>query len=504
MFPHLIDRVRDYPRERRGTRPAGGAATRGIRALLALAAITVFPGCLVGPDFRAPGAHTPEGWLGTGDQGGQTSVMRPTPAQIAQWWRTFKDPKLDSLIDRAVESNLDLRVATSRVRQARAARGIEVAGLLPSVNVSGSYDRSRSRAGAGSDLYRAGFDAGWELDVFGGVRRSVEAAEAQIDVVVEDRRDVLVTLTSEVATNYAELRGTQARIEIAKQNLATQRRSLALTRRRLEGGFVTGLDVANAEAQVASTESTIPTFEASARQSIYAIAVLLGLEPGALVEELNVVSPVPVTPPEVPVGLPSDLLRRRPDIRRAEAEAHVATARIGVATADLFPRFSLSGAFSLSASQLSGLGNWANRSWSVGPTVTWPIFEGGRIRANIEIQNAAREQTLSAYAGTILRALQEVESALIVYAKEQQSRAATVRAAAANRRAVDLAERLYDQGKTDFLNVLNAQRSLFQSEDALVRSDVELARQLIATYKALGGGWEWEIPPSGATTRPTP
>ncbi|HYE21688.1 MAG TPA: efflux transporter outer membrane subunit [Tepidisphaeraceae bacterium] len=472
--------------------------------MLALAAITVFPGCLVGPDFRAPGAHTPEGWLGTGDQGGQTSVMRPTPAQIAQWWRTFKDPKLDSLIDRAVESNLDLRVATSRVRQARAARGIEVAGLLPSVNVSGSYDRSRSRAGAGSDLYRAGFDAGWELDVFGGVRRSVEAAEAQIDVVVEDRRDVLVTLTSEVATNYAELRGTQARIEIAKQNLATQRRSLALTRRRLEGGFVTGLDVANAEAQVASTESTIPTFEASARQSIYAIAVLLGLEPGALVEELNVVSPVPVTPPEVPVGLPSDLLRRRPDIRRAEAEAHVATARIGVATADLFPRFSLSGAFSLSASQLSGLGNWANRSWSVGPTVTWPIFEGGRIRANIEIQNAAREQTLSAYAGTILRALQEVESALIVYAKEQQSRAATVRAAAANRRAVDLAERLYDQGKTDFLNVLNAQRSLFQSEDALVRSDVELARQLIATYKALGGGWEWEIPPSGATTRPTP
>ncbi|HSI33406.1 MAG TPA: efflux transporter outer membrane subunit [Tepidisphaeraceae bacterium] len=472
--------------------------------MFALAAITLLPGCLVGPDFRAPGAHTPDGWLGAGDQGGQTSVMRPTPAQIAQWWRTFKDPKLDSLIDRAVESNLDLRVATSRVRQARAARGIEVAGLLPNVNVSGSYDRARTRAGGSSDLYRAGFDAGWELDVFGGVRRSVEAADAQIDVVVEDRRDVLVTLTSEVATNYAELRGTQARIEIAKQNLATQRRSLALTRRRLEGGFVTGLDVANAEAQVASTESTIPTFEASARQSIYAIAVLLGLEPGALVEELTVVSPVPVTPPEVPVGLPSDLLRRRPDIRRAEAEAHVATARIGVATADLFPRFSLSGAFSLSASQLSGLGNWANRSWSVGPTVTWPIFEGGRIRSNIEVQNAAQEQTLIAYAGTILRALQEVESVLIAYAKEQQSRAATIRAAAANRRAVDLAERLYDQGKTDFLNVLNAQRSLFLSEDALVRSDVELARQLIATYKALGGGWEWELPPPGATTRPTP
>jgi NodT family efflux transporter outer membrane factor (OMF) lipoprotein len=328
------------------------------------------------------------------------------------------------------------------------------------------------------------------LDIFGRVRRSVEAADAEIAFAIEDRRDVLVTLLSEVALNYMDLRGFQRQIAIAQKNLETQRRSLDLTRRRAAGGFVSGLDVANAEADVASNESRIPLLEQNVQQVIYSLSVLLGREPGALLNELTAEAPIPATPPAVPVGLPSELLRRRPDIRRAEANLHAATARIGVATADLFPRFSLTGSLGTSGSQPKDLVNWDNRFWSIGPSVSWPIFDAGKIRANIGVQTAIQEQAIVGYRSTVLIALQDVENALIAYAKEQQHQVALVAAVTANRRAVDLATQLYTQGQTNFLDVLLAQRSLLGSEDALVQSERTMATNLISLYKALGGGWE--------------
>jgi NodT family efflux transporter outer membrane factor (OMF) lipoprotein len=453
----------------------------------------VLAGCTVGPDYQRPKAAVPAGWVGATTQPTtQPGTTTTAPAEIVEWWTTFRDSRLDSLVLRALESNLDLQQAESRIRQARAARAVAAGGLWPNVDVSASYRRSRSGAAStGSrDLYQAGFDAAWELDVFGGVRRSIEAADADVAFAIEDRRDVLVTLAAEVALNYMDLRGFQRQIVIAEKNLQTERRSLDLTRRRFGGGFVSGLDVANAEAEVATNESRIPLLEASVRQVIYSLSVLLGREPAALLNELTIEAPIPTTPPAVPIGLPSDLLRRRPDIRRAEAQLHAATARVGVATADLFPRFSLTGSLGTSGSRPKDLGNFDNRFWSIGPSVSWPIFDAGKIRANIGVQNAIQEQALIGYRATILVALQDVENALIAYAKEQQHQTSLAAAVAANRRALDLATQLYTQGQTDFTDVLLAQRSLLGSEDALVQSERTMATNLISLYKALGGGWE--------------
>jgi NodT family efflux transporter outer membrane factor (OMF) lipoprotein len=329
--------------------------------------------------------------------------------------------------------------------------------------------------------------------VFGGVRRGIEASEADLAAEVENRRDVLVTLTSEVALNYIDLRGLQQQIAISLENLKAQEYSADLTRRRFRGGLVSALDVANAEAQVATTQSQIPLLQASAQRAIFSLGFLLGREPGALLEELSSDRPLPPIPQEVPVGLPSDLLRRRPDVRRAEAQLHAATARVGVATAELFPRFSLTGAVGLQGNQPKSLLNASNNFWSIGPGVSWPIFDAGRIRASIEVQNAVQEEALLAYQSAVLTSLQDVESALVSYAQEQRHRQALIGAVGANRRAVDLATRLYQQGQTDFLNVLSAQRALYASQDALAQSDRIVATDLIALYKALGGGWEFEM-----------
>jgi outer membrane protein, multidrug efflux system len=471
--------------------------------LCAVLGLALVGGCAVGPDYRTPPADVPSGWA-RAEQRPSTrpstgpSVTTTAPLDVVQWWTRFNDAELDSLVARAVHSNLDLRLATARLRQARAARGVVSAGFWPTVDVSGSYSRSQGGGGsntggpqAGRDLFRVGLDAAWELDVFGGVRRNIEAAEADITSAVEDRRDVLVTLAAEVALNYLDLRGFQRQVAIAERNLAAQRRTADLTRQRQQlGGFASALDVANAEAQVATTESRIPDLETLVRQAIYSMSVLLGLEPAALLQELSAEGPIPATPPVVPIGLPSDLLRRRPDIRRADANLHAATARIGVATADLFPRFSLTGSLGFQGDKASSVARWDNRFWSVGPSVSWPLFDAGRIRSNIEVQNAVQEQALLTYRATILTALQDVENALVAYANEQQRRAILTDAVAADRRAVDLAQRLYAAGNIEFLDVLTAQRSLFASEDALVQSDRTVATNLVALYKALGGGWE--------------
>jgi len=459
-------------------------------------------GCMVGPDHVPPRPDVPAGWVGPT---GRMSLAPEEQAKLVQWWTTFGDPTLNSLVERAVESNLDLREAAARLRQARAARGIAGADLWPTVTATGSFMRSfaggAGLAGGGGftggaptphSLFQVGLDATWEADVFGGIRRNIEAAQADVQAAIEDRRDVLVTLVAEVGLNYIDLRGFQQRIAIAQRNLTAQQHSADIARQRFQVGFVSALDVANADAQVATTTATIPLFESAARQTIYSLSVLLAREPGALVEELSPTAAIPPTPPEVPLALPSELLRRRPDIRRAEAQIHAATARVGVATADLFPKFSLTGTLGWQSNKLESLLNWNNRSWSFGPSGSWTLFDGGRIGSNIDVQKAIQEETLITYQKAVLTALQDVENALIAYAKVQENHKALVDAVAANRKAVDLSTKLYTAGQTDFLSVLIAQGSLFASEDALVQATQTLSTDLVALYKALGGGWEDE------------
>jgi multidrug efflux system outer membrane protein len=462
-------------------------------------------GCAVGPDYLPPQTDVPSTWNGqevvTNKLASRTNT---NPATLSTWWRSFKDPTLNSLVDSAIQANLDLLQAQARIRQARAARGVAGAPLMPEIDSQAFFQRgSGSSATVGSggipsftssaafrDLFQVGLDASWELDIFGGTRRNLEAATADLRVAVEDRRDVLLTLVGEVGNNYLNLRGFQQQLAIALQNLEAQHKTARITHKRFEAGFVSRLDVANADAQVNTTAALIPTLESSARAAIYSLGVLLGQNPAAVEKTLSRPLAIPTTPPEIPVGLPSDLVRRRPDIRRAEAQLHAATARIGVATADLFPRFFLTGNTGLSASDLTILGNAKSNFWSFSPSVTWPVFAGGRIKWNIELQDARQQEILLNYQKTVLTALKDVETALVAYAKEQEHRKFLIQAVDDNRRAVDLSMQLYLAGRTDFLNVLTAQRSLFVNEEALALSTRNLAINLIALYKALGGGWE--------------
>jgi NodT family efflux transporter outer membrane factor (OMF) lipoprotein len=503
-----------------------GMITRiGSGLFLSVGVGLVIGGCTVGPDYSQPRTDVVDEWgeLGLSGATTQPSVVTPKAPPVLAWWTTFQDPLLNSLIDQAVRSNLDLRRAQARVLEARAQRRVIAADAWPDVNVNGSYTFQRNSfggiplGGAGSgtsgggggsfggggvggqefDLFNVGFDSTWEIDVFGRVRRNVEAANADIEAAVEDRRDVLVSLLAEVARNYTELRSFQRQLEIARANLEAQTHTLELTRTLLLGGRATDLDVARAEAQVSRTAATIPTLEASARQSVHRLGVLLGREPMALSSELASQTPIPKPPPEVPMGVPSELLRRRPDVRRAERQLAAATARIGVATADLFPRFSLTGSLGLQSGEFKSLADYSSRFYSIGPSVSWPVFDAGRIRANIEVQNAREEQAVAGYESAVLVALRDVEDALIAYAKEQARRKTLADAAASNRRAVNLANDLFQAGRTDFLSVLQAQRDLFESDDALVQSDRAVTANLIALYKALGGGWQVSETPNG-------
>lgn len=470
-------------------------------------------GCEVGPNYHPPQEKVQSNWVSPPTT--QASVTVQEPIQIEQWWTTFHDPTLDSLIKRAVLQNLDIESAAERIRQARAEVGLSTAGFFPTVNSAGSLTHSFSArsgstivvgnttVGTGAkptDHWQAGFDASWELDIFGGVRRTIEAANYTLEAAEEDRRDVLITVLGEVATDYIGLRGFQQETAIAQENLATQVSNADIARKKRVLGTTTELDVANADAEVFTTRSQIATFVSDEQQEIYALGVLLGQDPTTLMAELSPVGKIPITPPVVPVGLPSELLRRRPDIRRSERQLAAATAQIGVAIAQLFPQFSLTGTLTLQGNRFQSLGNWGDRFWSFGPSVTWPVFDAGRIWSNVEIQKSLRAQAYLTYRSTVLTALQDVETQLTAYATEQQRRAALAQAVAANQKAVAVATQRYQQGGlTDFLSVLVAEQALFSTQDALVQSDRNVGTDLVALYKALGGGWQIGEP---STTQP--
>jgi len=469
------------------------------RLIVAILFLVLLAGCAVGPDYREPKLAMPAGW-----QEAQQKGVDIRPAELTQWWTSFNDALLNSLVERAVKSNLDLRIAEARIREARASRAVTASGLWPTLDVSASYSRNRTSENAlalGSlapqgggnleqDLFKTGFDASWEIDVFGGVRRNVEAADATIAASVESRRDVLVTLLGDVAKNYIDLRGFQRRLAVARANLKAQQDTLELTRIRFQAGLTSDLEVAQAEAQANTTMAQIPTLESSLKQAAYSLDLLLGLSPGALWNDLANETTIPSLPPEVLVGLPSDLLRRRPDIRFAERQLAASTAQIGAAMADLFPKFSLTGLYGLQSISASDWFTGRSRYWSIGPTISWPIFDAGRIRANIEIRDAQQEQALNRYEKTVLAAFGDVEKSLVNYSREQARQQALTSAVASNRRAVEMANELYVRGLNDFLNVLDTQRSLYAAENDLAQSEATMASNLVALYKALGGGWE--------------
>jgi NodT family efflux transporter outer membrane factor (OMF) lipoprotein len=464
-------------------------------------ALTVFAaGCAVGPDYEKPRPDVKPSWGSLEEYTeGQASVARAGSGDVSQWWLALKDPELDRLVERALAANLDLKQAASRVREARGLRGIAQGALLPEVEATGSYQRMRwpenglyPSDGKPFNFYQAGFDASWEIDVFGGTRRGLEAAQADVEATAEALRDVRVSVLAEVARLYVDLRGLQARIVISRQNLEAQKKTADLTRAKLDAGQTTELDVDRAEAQVSATASVIPSLETSARRSIHALAVLLGQEPGALVVELSQGAAIPAAPREIPVGLPTDLLRRRPDLRRAERELAAATARIGIAEADLYPRFFLSGAYGLSSISSSDFFSAANRAWSFGPSIQWSLFQGGKIRANIEVQNARQEQAALRFEQTLLGALREVEDALVAHAREQHRRTLLAKAVTSQEKAVEIAKERYTQGLVDFLTVLEAQRFLYGAQDTLAQSEQAVATHTVALYKAVGGGWKPE------------
>jgi multidrug efflux system outer membrane protein len=490
------------------------------KSLLTVAfSFLLLAGCTVGPNYKRPQVSIPEQWTVAPAHGTSTK-----PLERDEWWSSFQDSKLDSLIERAVGRNLDLKLALERVQEARAARGIARSAYFPSIDANVSATRLRGGINQGviravpsssdpnaranlispfeTNSFQGNLSALWELDVFGGIRRGVEAASADLAAAEENRRDVHVILLGDIGRVYALLRGFQRRLEIANKNINTQQETLDLTTARAKAGLATELDVSRAAAQLESTRAVVPTLLSGIDVSIHRLGVLLGGEPGALRHELEKTSPILAAGPEVEVGLPSDLLERRPDIRRAEAQLAAATARIGEAKADLFPRFVLTGTAGRQATQLHdltlGLGNF----FSVGPGISLPLFTGGRIRSNIAVQTSRQRGSVISYESVILKALEEVENALVNYSQEQERRDRLNQAVEQSQLAVDLATEQYRAGLVDFLTVLDAQRELYANEDQFVQSQTSVTTNLVALYRALGGGWSVDgIVP---TNKPTP
>jgi len=501
MIGNIEHRTPNIERRRQGREPSIRCWAFDVRCSMFprfIVCLLLFAGCAVGPNYQPPKTNTPAQWTSS-LAGGETN----SPVDLAGWWKGFGDTNLDSFMVTAVQSNLTLRVAEARVREARYEKAVVSGALWPSLGASGSYTRNRygeneypPLAAFGIDpnyhLYDASFDAAWELDVFGGTRRAVEAANAQIGAAEFGQRDVLVSLLAEVARNYISARAYQQRLRITRDNISVERDLLDLTTNRYESGLSSDLDVQQARALLNTTEAQVPSLQTGYDESVYHLAVLLGQTPGTLTDQMATRAPIPLTPPLVPVGLPSDLLQRRPDVQQAERQLAAATAQIGVAKADLFPKFSLTGLAGVQSVSAGTWFNYASRYWDAGPTVQWELFEAGSIVANVHVQNARQEQALNNYEQTVLTALEDSETALTAYAREQVRRESLARSVDADQQALSLSTQLYKNGLVDFLNVLNSETALYTAQDTLVQSDQAVSLDLVQLYKALGGGWEGE------------
>ena len=501
-------------------------------ARMALGLLLVLPAaCMFGPNFSRPDAKLPEHWPpgalqvpalppgaplptanGVDSALPAVSSISEQPATLVHWWTRFNDRELDSLIDRALRGNLDLRAAVLRSQEALAQRDINAAGLWPTLTANASYDRERisettpqgaiiggigrvAIPGIGRvsipnpyNQLQLGSTASWEPDLFGRLRRTVEAANASAQVSLEDQRAVQVSLLAQVAQGYMQLRGAQARHAVALDDIATLTDLLQLTSQRQQSGLTTELDVRNAAAQLSQTRSTVPVIEQQISQAIHQLSILLGVEPETLRSELETRGAIPPVPPEVPIGLPAELARRRPDIRESEANLHAATAQIGVSVADLFPRLTLSASGGFQSERAGNLLYWNSLFYSIGPALDIPIFDRGRWRT-VRLYRLRAQEAAIAYQSTVLNALHEVEDAATALSADQGQRRWLTDTVAQNREAVTIARQRYESGVSDFINVLDAERTLQSNEMSLLSSTSAASSDLVSLYRALGGDW---------------
>lgn len=481
-----------------------------MRRIAGVAALLLAGCTTVGPDYEQPQVAVPGNYL----EAGRGEAV--SDATLARWWTQLNDPLLDRLVGQALAQNLDVQSAAARIREARAQERVAGAGALPRVDAEGSVTRQRISenaipvppgsgapgGGGGFGLpgtefttFRAGFDASWEIDLFGGTRRGVEAARARTGAAIWDRRDAEVSTAAEVARTYLALRTIQQRIANAEAELARAQRLERIVGARVRGGLVSGLDLEQQQSERAAAAAQIPALRADERGQIHALGALVGSTPDALAAELSAPAALPPTPPLIPAGLPSDLLRRRPDVREAERRLAASTADIGVAVADLYPRFTLTAAPALVSTALTSLLDWGSRSFSLGAGLVWPLLDGGRSRANIAVANARQEQALIAYRKEVLVALQDVEDSLSRNAGDRQRLVQLEEAHRSASAAERLADTRYRGGLTDFAQVLAARQRRLTTEEQMIETRGALARDVVALYKALGGGWD----ASGAT-----
>ncbi|MBK8978269.1 MAG: efflux transporter outer membrane subunit [Planctomycetes bacterium] len=473
----------------------GHSAGAKFRAMLAvrrshwLLALTLAgSGCRVGPDYAGPTADEP---LPERFRDADDPAFHGDPAALRRWWAVFDDELLTALIDKAVADNLDLRVALARVSEARARVGIARAGGAPQVGIGAGVEQARDLSTGFATRTRAtaGLDASWEIDVFGRIARGVEAATAEYQATAEDRRDVQVSLVAEVARAYLSVRALQERLAAAASNIESQREILALTETRKRDGLASGLDVSQARQVLASSEAAVPPLRIALAREINTIAVLVGEHPRELHGRLSEPRPIPVPPASIAVGVPAELVRQRPDIRAAERRLAAQTARVGVATAELYPSFSIDG--SLGLQSLGGnLLDAGSRSLALGPSMRWNLFTAGRVRNQIKVEDARVEQTLLLYERAVLSALEEVESAMTAFTEQRVRVDAVETAAEASRETLRLATRLYREGLIGFQEVLDAQRQVFANESSVAEARGLGATASVQLYRALGGGWD--------------
>lgn len=467
------------------------------RLIGALSLALALGACAVGPDYMPPSLVLPAKF-GAADQA--STSAKP---QLSRWWARFNDPLLNSLIEEAVQGNLDVATAKARVREARATYRQTVGTLFPTIRNTDSATRqkSTSKASGGSDAsssqtvdqFQAGLDASWEIDLFGKNQRGAEAARYGVEATDEQLRLALLTLVGDVASNYVQARGYQARIALAQRTAAAQRETGQLTLTRFEAGAASAVDVANSTGQTSSTEAAIPSLEVAYAATVHRLSVLTGRAPGDLTERMKRVGPIPRPKLPIPAGIPADILSSRPDVRQAERLLAQSTARIGQAEAARYPTVSLNGNISTTGLKVGDLAKNSSIGWSFGPTLNVPLFNGGQLNAAVEVAQAQRDQSFVGYRAAVLRALEEVENALVATAQERIRYHRLAVSAEAYRQAATLSRSLYQGGSIDFLRVLDAERSLYSAEDALVASRITLATNYIALNKALGGGWDGTV-----------
>lgn len=459
--------------------------------VLTMLAVIMLTGCTsVGPDYVSPNSKVPERWIGE-----NTGSFKIENRSSEQWWRLFNDPILDELIKNASDSNLDLKEAMARVDEYRSRLGVVTGKRYPTVGVEGDLLRQKTSKNAGysgvTNNYKGlGLEAGWEIDLFGRVRRSIEAAKANYEAVQEDRNDVMISINSRVAMNYINIRTYQARLAASNSNIELQKEVLRITESRFKYGLATALEVAQAEQALASSEATVPPLRIQLSESINTMSVLLGRNPGELDKLLSEQRPIPVPPRDAAIGVPSDILRQRPDIRRAERQLAVETARVGIAKSDLYPQFSLSGSFGYQSVSGGNLFSSGGNYFSMGPSLRWNIFSGGSILNQIDVQDSIVRQKATQYESIVLSALNEVENSMTSYTEDSIRLGHLEKTVEASKKSVELSLNLYKQGLVGFENVLNSQLSQFTSEDRLAQARGDSAEDFVRLYAALGGGWD--------------